>query len=235
MKYAGLIGAGLGFVAFGPIGAIIGFGIGSFVQKRGARKGPQTAGGDFTMSMLVLSAAVIKADGRIEKSELDYVKQFFIKQFGPTHIDERMQLLADIIKKDYSLRQVSLQIKLNTTHATRLQMIQYLFGISQADGHVHPLEVDVIAKISSYIGVSLQDMESIKAMFVKDTNSYYKILEVEPNASDYEIRKAYRRMASKYHPDKLAHLGPEFQNGAQEKFVKVNEAYAALKKERGMK
>ena len=138
MKYAGLIGAGLGFVAFGPIGAILGFAIGSYVQKKGGRKGPHTQGTDFTLSLLVLSAAVIKADGRIEKSELDYVKQFFMKQFGASHIDERMQLLADIIKQDYSLRQVAIQIRMNTTHATRLQMVQYLFGISQADGQVHP-------------------------------------------------------------------------------------------------
>ena len=70
-------------------------------------------------------------------------------------------------------------------------------------------------------------------MFYKDANAAYKILEVKEKATDTEVKKAYRKMAVKYHPDKLTHLGEEFQKSAKEKFQKVNEAYETIKKERG--
>jgi DnaJ like chaperone protein len=71
-------------------------------------------------------------------------------------------------------------------------------------------------------------------MFVQDTGYAYKILEIESTATDEEVKKAYRRMAMKYHPDKLGNMGEEFQHAAQEKFKKVNEAYQIIKKERNL-
>ena len=82
------------------------------------------------------------------------------------------------------------------------------------------------------MGISNSDFESIQAMFVKNTNSDFKILEIEPTATNEELKKAYRRMAMKYHPDKVSHLGEEFQKAANEKFQKVNEAYGNIKQER---
>ena len=77
-----------------------------------------------------------------------------------------------------------------------------------------------------------RDFESIKAMFYKSSDTAYKILEIEPNATPTEIKKAYRKMAKKYHPDKVLHLGKEHQKGAEEKFRKVQEAYEHLQKEK---
>ena len=76
---------------------------------------------------------------------------------------------------------------------------------------------------------------SIQSMFVRNTNSDYKILEVGPSATDAEIKKAYRKMAAKYHPDKVTHLGNELRSLAEEKFKSLNDAYQAIKKQRGMK
>jgi DnaJ like chaperone protein len=59
-------------------------------------------------------------------------------------------------------------------------------------------------------------------------------LEIDSSASDELLKKAYRKMAIKYHPDKISHLGEEFQNAAKEKFQKVNDAYETIKKERGI-
>ena len=120
-------------------------------------------------------------------------------------------------------------------HPSRLQMIHILFGLSQADGHIHPLEVKVIQTISGYLGISIKDFESIQAMFYKDTGASYKILEIDAAATDTEVKKAYRKMAAKFHPDKVHHLGEEFQKMAEEKFKTLNDAYIQIKKERGIK
>ncbi len=71
-------------------------------------------------------------------------------------------------------------------------------------------------------------------MFVKETGSAYQILEVSPDASDDELKKAYRELAKKYHPDKVSHLGEEVKMAAEEKFTRLNAAYEAVKEERGM-
>ena len=71
-------------------------------------------------------------------------------------------------------------------------------------------------------------------MYYKDSDSAYAVLEISPDATDEEVKSAYRRMAMKNHPDKVATLGPEVQKAAEEKFRKVQEAYETIKKQRGM-
>lgn len=230
---------GLGWTFFGPIGGILGFALGALSENVSAAKkyrqdDNETRPGDFGVALLVLAAAVMKADGRILKSELEYVKKFFTKQFGENYTNERILLLKEILKQDYPLQEICMQIKQNMDHSSRLQLIHFLFGISNSDGQVHLTEVDLIGSISSYLGIRTADFESLKAMFYKDTGSAYKILEIEPHASSEEIKKAYRKMAIKYHPDKVTHLGEQFQKAAKEKFQKLNEAYENIKKERGI-
>ena len=195
----------------------------------------QTAGGDFAMSLMVLTAAVMKADGKVLKSELDYVKTFLGKQFSEQDTLNMLQVLKDTLNQPIPLRQVCLQISYNMDHSLRLQMMHYLFGLAQADGGIDTAELNVLHQIASYLRVSAKDFESIKAMFIKTatTSSAYSILEVSRNASNDDIKKAYRKMAVKYHPDKVATLGEEFQKAATEKFQKVQEAFESIKKERG--
>jgi DnaJ like chaperone protein len=106
--------------------------------------------------------------------------------------------------------------------------------VSLADGSVHPSELEIINRISGYLGISSTDFISLKNMFVPETDSSYKILEIERTASDDKVKTAYRRMAMKYHPDKVSHLGEDYRKTAEEKFKKVNEAYEKIKKERNM-
>ena len=80
--------------------------------------------------------------------------------------------------------------------------------------------------------INQNDYTSIKAMFVKDVESDYKILEISPESTDEDVKKAFRKMAVKYHPDKVGHLGSEVKSMAEEKFKMVNEAYNNIKKSR---
>jgi DnaJ like chaperone protein len=235
-KYGKWIGGGLGWALLGPLGGVLGFVVGSMFDRsdRSQRVFTGTTHGDFTMSLLTLTAAVMKADGRVMKSELEYVKQYFTQSFGPAASQEAMLYLRDLLKQEIPLRDVCYQIKARLDHASRLQLLHFLFGVSKADGKVNPREVEIIEKIAGYMGISAKDLESIKAMFYKDTDAAYRILEIKASASDDEVKKAYRKMANKYHPDKVAYLGEDIRKAAGEKFRKVKDAYDTIKKDRGL-
>jgi DnaJ like chaperone protein len=245
VKFGKIIGGALGWAVGGPIGGILGFALGSIfdddslkVQNVG-RGNPyesyrhHTRPGDFSAALLVLSAAVMNADGKVLKSELGYVKDFFTRQFGETAAQQQMLILRDLLQKEIPLREVCEQIRHFMEHPMRLQLLHYLFGIARADEKVDEEEVKVIEKIAGYLGISDRDFESIRAMFYNDPGKAYTILEIEQNASDEEIKKAYRKMAMKYHPDKVRELGEEHQKAAHDKFLEVQKAYEQLKKERG--
>lgn len=243
-RYGRWIGGGLGWAFGGPIGALFGFLIGSAFERDGTeaqyqqapgKKGYKTNTGAFGASLLVLVAAVMKADGRVVKSELDYVKQFFYRQFGAEAGQDAILMLRDMLKQEIPVKDVSLQIKRNMDYSSRLQLLHLLYGISAADRTYDPQEVKMIEVISGFIGIQEKDMESIRNMFIPQTDAAYKILGISASASNEEVKKAYRSMAMKYHPDKVSHLGEDFRKSANEKFKKVNEAYRQIKTERGMK
>lgn len=235
-KYGKWVGGGLGWAVGGPIGGILGFAFGSMYDGmqsgKYAYQSGSTSRGDFSASLLVLSAAVMKADNRVTKSELDYVKAFLIRQFGPEVGQQQLIMLREILKQEYNIADVSRQIGQFMDYSSRLQLLHYLFGLSSADGQTHKTEVELIESISAYLGIRTPDFKSIRAMFVKDINNAYQILEIEPSAIDEEIKKAYRSMAVKYHPDKVAHLGEDVKKAATEKFQMVQAAYEEIKKQR---
>lgn len=237
-KFGKWIGAGLGWAFGGPIGGLLGFALGSMFDATSVtgtvQQERRTTTGDFVMSLLVLVAAMMKADGRVTRSELNYVKSYFIRSFGEASAREAVRMLGDLVKQNIPAGDVARQIKRSLDYSSRLQLLHFLYGISQADQRVHPEEIKLIDHIALQMGISEADRNSIKSMFVRTTDGAYKILEIDPSASDEEVKKAYREMANKYHPDKVSYLGEEFKEVAHEKFQKVNEAYNAIKKERGM-
>jgi DnaJ like chaperone protein len=234
------LGGGLGFAMGGPIGGLLGFLVGSMIDGTTVRTSTYASGttrssqGDFGMSLLVLVAAVMKADGKVVKSELDYVKQFFVRQFGQESAKHALLTLKDILKQEIPVRDVCLQIKVNMDYSSRLQLLHLLFNISLADTVISLSEIQIIEKIASYMGVASGDFLSIKNMFIPETDSSYKILEIDPSSTNEEVKKAYRRIAMKYHPDKVSHLGDDIRKSADDKFTMVNEAYEKIKKERNM-
>ncbi len=245
------LGAGLGFTLGGPIGALIGFGIGSFVDEfniedyskdkkkyqrkiEGSRRSINTQSGDFEISLLVLASIIIKSDGKVDQRELDFVRSQFLSMYGKERANNAFRLFKEIVKKQVSARQVCIQIREHMPHASRLQLLHFLFGIAKADEYVTENEVDEIRKIAGYLYINQYDFESIKAMFYDASDNAYKILEIEKSATNDDVKTAYRKMVKKYHPDKLRDLGEEHLKGAKEKFQNIQDAYEKIKKERGL-
>ena len=230
MSFNKWIGAGAGWFFGGPIGAIIGYYIGKslFSGKNDQHKA-------YEVSLLILSSLVIKADGKVLRKELDYVKMFFTNTFGQNKANQYFKIFNTLNKQSLSsqLRSICLQLNSHVNHAARLEIIHFLFGVAASDGDIHPSELNLIKKISSYLNINQYDFQSIKAMFGSSDKSsnleeYFKILELKSNASIDEVKKAYRKMAMKYHPDKLEGVSDDIKRLAEEKFLKVKEAYDAI-------
>jgi DnaJ like chaperone protein len=254
MSFGKWIGGALGWAVGGPIGGMLGFAFGAIVDDSGRTATTQgqkhydprndrrfqsqrhhTQPGDFASALIVLSAAVMKADGRHLKSELDFIREFYKRQFGEAAAAQNMGYLKTLLEQNIPVRDVCGQIRYYMEHPMRLQLLHYLFGIAKADGNVDTNEVRLIEEMAHHMGISTKDYESIRAMFYRDPSSAYKILEIKSNCTDDEIKKAYRKMAMKYHPDKVRGLGESHEKAAAEKFRAVQDAYEQLKKERGLK
>ena len=280
MGSAKWIGGILGWVAWGPIGALIGYLLGKAVetyidgshqlpggdsaggyQQSGRGQGgyQQGQGGyqqgnqggyqrstnrrytadeqrnSFFVSLLVLSSAVIKADGKTQPAELNFVREFFRSNFGEQAAQQAMQILQQLDTQQVNIYSVGDQIASNMNYSQRMQLLQYLVQIAMADGEFAKAEKSVIECIGSVIKLSDSDVNSIISMYYKDEQSAYTILEISPSATDDEVRAAYRRMAMKNHPDRVSTLGPEVQKAAAERFQQIHDAYETIKKQRGMK
>lgn len=254
MSYTKWIGGAVGWALGGPIGGVLGYWLGKMFSDdslamdggaagghhgRGGRGGRSSArptrAGDFALSMVVLSAAVMQADARVLKSELDYVKQFFRTNFGQAQAEQLTLALREALKNPVDVRGVCMQIRAHMPHAKRLLLLQYLYGIAQADGNVDPREVELIRRMATALGISDKDRASIEAPFHSDKPDPYTMLEIARDASDTEIKKAYRRLALKFHPDKVRDMGEAYAKQAEARFLEVQDAYESLKKLRGFK
>lgn len=230
------LGGILGFTFGGGIfGGIIGYAIGSLLEKKVKKEyvGNEQQG-DFMMGLLILTAAVMKADGKVMKSELNFVKDFLAKNFGMENLQNRLDILRQLLDKNIDVYQTCEKIRTAFPYATKLQLLHYLFGIASADNDCTKVEKDLVERIANLIGLSQADYKSIEAMYFQVTDSAYVILQIERNATDAEVKKAYKRMCIKYHPDKVANLGEDAQKAANAKFQEINNAYEQIKKERNL-
>lgn len=237
----------LGMVYFRWPGAILGFVIGSVIDNMNAgktynrggsifgRMATQNIPAEFELKLLALASVVIKADGKVDQSELDYVRRYFVEAYGKKRANTTFRLFNDQIKKSgVSAVNLAQELKAYLRYESRLQVLHFLFSVAKADGLVSESEVKQLEIIARAFGLNLNDFNSIKAMFFDQPDRAYEILEVPKTATDAEIKKAYRTMVKKYHPDKLQDMDEAYRKGAEEKFRAVQEAYERIQKERGL-
>ncbi|MBT8235560.1 MAG: molecular chaperone DjiA, partial [Bacteroidia bacterium] len=205
------LAAFIGYMLFRLPGAIIGFLLGSLIDQLGGSSGgrtiftdfsrPDVSPADFELHLLSLCSIVIKADGQVSQRELDYVRQYFVQTYGKDKANAIFRTFNEVIKKrEVSAQRIGALLAQRTRYEVRLQLIHFLFGIARADGAISGSEERKIREIAGYLRIHFSDFESIKAMFIKEADRAYKILEIQKTATNDEVKKAYRKMAKKYHP-----------------------------------
>jgi DnaJ like chaperone protein len=226
----------VGYMFFRIPGALLGFLLGMLFDQMSGSQRFQVRGinpKQFELNLLALAAVVIKADGIVDDKELKFVRNYFISQYGPERAKSIFKHFNAAVKQ--SAQQVGSLTQYfvsQVRYETRLQILHFLFAIANADGKISPAEVQKIEQIALGLNLRQPDVDSIKAMFFKSSDNAYKILELSREATDAEVKQAYRQMAKKYHPDRLQTQDEALKKGAQEKFQQVQQAYEMIKKER---
>lgn len=230
----------IGYSFFRFPGAIVGYFLGNLIENFSTKnkfkksRVNNISSQEFELNLLALASLVIKADGKVTKQELDYVRSYFVSAYGKERANATFKIFNDNIK-NLGISPVKISMLFNSAlnYESRLQVIHFLFGIAKADGNVSVSEINKLLEFSNLLRLSHADFQSIKAMFINEVGGAYKILEIQKSATDNQVKKAYRDLAKKHHPDKIQHLGDAYVKAAQEKFQKVQKAYERIKQERG--
>ncbi len=230
----------IGYSFFRFPGAIMGYFLGNLIENFSTKnkfkksRVNNISSQEFELNLLALASLVIKADGKVTKQELDYVRSYFVSAYGKERANATFKIFNDNIK-NLGISPVKISMLFNSAlnYESRLQVIHFLFGIAKADGNVSVSEINKLLEFSNLLRLSYADFQSIKAMFINEVGGAYKILEIEKSATDNQVKKAYRDLAKKHHPDKVQHLGGAYVKAAQDKFQKIQKAYERIKQERG--
>lgn len=202
----------------------------------------------FLFSMLVLSSYVIKADGKIMHSEMNCVRNFLRNNFGEQAVQQGEDILLKLFEMQKqqgattfkeTIRKSCVEISFHMNIGQRLQLLDYLIIIAKVDGTVSPEEVYALKEVAAYLGLSAQDVDSMLNMEASSNQQIgldeaYKILGISPNATNDEVKAAYRKMALKHHPDRVSTLGDDVREAAEKKFQEINNAKERIYKARGL-
>lgn len=256
------IGGVLGFIAMGgPLGALAGYAIGSLFdhandaennmngQEEGNAQQNAYAGrrNSFLFSMLVMASYIIRADGKVMHSEMEYVRNFLRVNFGEQAVAEGQQILMNLFEQrkqmdrnnpmafKNTIMECGEQIAQNLSYEERLQLLGFLANIAKSDGNICSQEIEALKEVAVAMKLSLSEVDSMLNLGGNTLEEAYKVLEVSPSATDDEVRSAYRKLALKHHPDRVATLGEDIRKAAEEKFQQINNAKELVYKARGLK
>lgn len=214
-------------------------------QQRHARQQYEGQRNSFLFSLLALSSYIIRADGRVMHSEMEMVRRFLRANFGEAAVAQGEDIMLHLFDQQKQIgmprfraliMQSCAQIAANMDYAQRLQLLNFLVQIAQADGIVVTEEVNALHDMASYLGISSNDLDSMLNLSngCNNLDAAYKVLGIESTATDDEVKAAYRKMALKHHPDRVATLGEDVRLAAEKKFQEINEAKVTIYKARGM-
>jgi len=240
-----IMGGSVGFMLGGPIGALVGASLGHTLidgkAESGRMTGQEQRQAVFFTAMFAMLGKMAKADGQVCENEINIVRSFMrdkmrldatAQQFAMGVFNEAKDNRTPF--EDYA-RQFGQTFQ--KEQQLRMMFYEMLFSIAMADGVLHPAEEKILRDAPSLLGLHGDIYNTVKRQFVNDLSHHYAMLELADGADMGEVKKAYRKLVSEYHPDKIISKGlPEdFIKFAEEKFREINEAYEAIKKAKGEK
>jgi len=276
MGFTKWIGAFLGYMNGGTLGAIAGFVIGTVFdiftdtktestdtyssyesssantaedilnRARQSQSAGSSTNGDrngFLFSLMVLSAHIIQADGKIMHSEMELVRQFLRVNFGESAVEQGNSILLRLFEYrkqngeqawKRQMGEVCQQIRYAMPEEHRLQLVAFLAEIAKADGSVDDSEISELSNVAHNLGLNSQEIDQMLSLGGESLEDAYKVLGLTKDASDEEVRRAYRKLALQYHPDRVATLGDDVKEAAKKKFQELNDAKDRIYKARKM-
>jgi len=254
-KYRGkLVGAALGFSFGGPIGALIGAAVGHYFDKNSKKGGVWYSKESerelhFITSLILLLSGTARADGIVTLQEVDAIRTFFRSRLG--YKGREMEFIESIIhesfQKQINLPETCASIIHRTSYEERLFLLHLNYQVAVSDGWLNIQEEEYIRQASMNLGIEEYDYLCIRNSFSAYQYASggagssptppadpYTVLGIPHDCSEEEVHSTYRSLVNKYHPDKVSHLGKEFIDLANRRFLEIGHAYEQIKNERGL-
>jgi DnaJ like chaperone protein len=238
-----LIGAGIGYFLAGPLGAVLGGLVGHWTRDAHVDTAAQLREAQrthdprvrqqqheiyFVANLVGILTAMMRADGQVQREEVRAIRGFFRDRLGYRGESEEIvrELIKQFLKQRVNLDALCRDVARKADYASRLLLVQCLYDVAMADGHFHPREKEVFDRAAHLLGIDAADLPHARAS--REAERDFEILGVSPDTDRDAVRSAYRGLVRKYHPDRVDHLGPEFRDLAQEKFVEIQKAYERI-------
>jgi len=199
----------------------------------------QTESHNHFVSLLVnILVRVAGEDGDVSKAEINTILNFFRTRlhYSQSQIFWVKELCKEAQHNTEPLDDLLSQFRESFAYEPRLILVDLIYQVLFSQPSVSEKEKELAQYIADFLGIAAYDQQSIRGRYysqfhrqASDENRYYEILGLQPGASPEEIKKAYRKLSMQYHPDKVMHLGEEFQQVAEEKMKELNAAYQYLK------
>ncbi len=217
---------------------------------------------NYTNEILALVSVILTKDKKILKSELNYVKRFLNHNFSEEEAREYLIKFREYTKKNLSIEKICANISYALDNSEKRQILHLIIGAAVAERELTEAELIDVYRIGQYLRINKITVDSLLSMHSfnytgrhqqsryqrqsnqqqyrrrtskTSLNQAYRILEITPQATESEIKKAYRKLAVIYHPDKVMNMGESHQKSAKEKFQTIQAAYDQIKETRGIK
>ena len=240
-----VIGGAAGFALGGPIGAILGVMAGGAFDRRSKSRSSfnfNRINNDqkqqiFTLSFIILSAKLAKSDGQVTDDEIRAFKDKF--KVPKSELSKVSKIFNEAKKDSYGYKQIANQVgNLFSNNKILLEeLLNNLFYIAASDGNISISEVDLLRSVSKSFKFAEKDFQRIfQANLNNSLSDPYKVLGVNRNSTDLEIRKKWIKLNKEHHPDNLIAKGmpKEFIKQSNKELAAINIAYDKIKEIRGI-
>ncbi|MCL2625412.1 MAG: TerB family tellurite resistance protein [Cystobacterineae bacterium] len=178
---------------------------------------------------------IAMADAPINQEEIHHIRLYFERDLGFSEwgLSAVRAELKAWLKKTADMNELLSKARPDIPPALRPTFVSALYELALADGELQRTERDLLQRVVRYLNLSDEQLQSITSAFFGDGSEHYALLGLEPQASDEEIKTAYRKLAAAHHPDSHVGMSPQQIEKTTQAFHQIKEAYEALKKIRG--